>query len=54
MSTVTAAETDALNVGGLFEPIGRTPMERAVACALKSAFGGVHWTRSFVRLPGSD
>src|SRR5438270_7323366 len=28
---IAAEETDALNVGGLFEPVGRTPMERAVA-----------------------
>ena len=42
---IAAEETGALNVGGLFEPIGRTRMERAVACALKSPFGGVHWTR---------
>jgi glycosyltransferase involved in cell wall biosynthesis len=42
---IAAEETGAMNVGGLFEPVGRTPMERAVACALASAFGGVHWTR---------
>ncbi len=42
---VAAEETDALNVGGLFVPIGRTPMERAVAIAMDGPFGGVHWTR---------
>ena len=40
-----ADETGAWNVGGVYEPDGRTPTERAVACALDSAFGGVNWTR---------
>ena len=40
-----AEETDAANVGGVFVPRGRTPMERAVACAMDSPFGGIHWTR---------
>jgi succinoglycan biosynthesis protein ExoA len=40
-----AAETDAMNVGGVFVPRGRTPMERAVAAAMDSPFGGIHWTR---------
>jgi GT2 family glycosyltransferase len=42
---VVAEETDALCVGGLVVPVGRTLTERAVACATASPFGGVHWTR---------
>jgi succinoglycan biosynthesis protein ExoA len=38
-------ETGAANVSGVFTPIGRTRMERAVACALDSPFGGHNWTR---------
>ena len=41
-----ADETGAWNVGGIYEAVGRTPTERAVACALDSAFGGVNWTRA--------
>ena len=40
-----AQETGAWLVGGLLIPKGRTFMERAVACATDSPFGGVHWTR---------
>jgi GT2 family glycosyltransferase/SAM-dependent methyltransferase len=40
-----AEETGAANVGGNFVPRGRTPTERAVACAMDSPFGGIHWTR---------
>ena len=40
-----AEETGAENVGGIFVPIGRTGTERAVACAMNSPFGGIHWTR---------
>jgi glycosyltransferase involved in cell wall biosynthesis len=40
-----AAETGAWNVGGVVEPRGRTPMERAVAAAMDSPFGGIGWTR---------
>jgi succinoglycan biosynthesis protein ExoA len=40
-----AEETGAENVGGIFIPIGRTSTERAVACAMDSPFGGIHWTR---------
>jgi succinoglycan biosynthesis protein ExoA len=40
-----ADETGAWNVGGVYEAVGRTPTERAVACALATAFGGVNWTR---------
>jgi succinoglycan biosynthesis protein ExoA len=43
---VEAAEaTGAWNVGGIYEPEGVTRIERAVACALSSPFGGVNWTR---------
>jgi succinoglycan biosynthesis protein ExoA len=42
---IAADETGAANVGGVFVPKGRTPMERAVACAMDSPFGGIHWTR---------
>jgi succinoglycan biosynthesis protein ExoA len=41
-----AEETGACNVGGLVVPTGRTAMERAVACAMDSAFGGIGWTRA--------
>jgi glycosyltransferase involved in cell wall biosynthesis len=40
-----AEETGAENVGGVFVPRGRTATERAVACAMDSPFGGIHWTR---------
>ena len=40
-----AEETGAANVGGVFVPRGRTPTERAVATAMDSPFGGIHWTR---------
>ena len=40
-----AEETGAENVGGIFIPVGRTGTERAVACAMNSPFGGIHWTR---------
>jgi succinoglycan biosynthesis protein ExoA len=40
-----AEETGADNVGGVQVSTGRTPMERAVATALDSAFGGIGWTR---------
>jgi GT2 family glycosyltransferase len=42
---IAAEETGAANVGGVFLPEGRTPTERAVACAMDSPFGGIHWTR---------
>jgi succinoglycan biosynthesis protein ExoA len=42
---VASEETGAENVGGVFVARGRTAMERAVACAMDSAFGGVGWTR---------
>jgi succinoglycan biosynthesis protein ExoA len=40
-----ADETGAWNVGGVVEPRGRTPTERAVAAAMDSPFGGIGWTR---------
>jgi len=40
-----AEETDAWNVAPVLEAIGETPMERAVACAMDSPFGGIAWTR---------
>ena len=42
---IASEETGAENVGGIFVPHGRTAMERAVACAMNSPFGGIHWTR---------
>ncbi len=42
---VAADETGAWNVGGVVIPEGTTPMERAVACAMDSPFGGIGWTR---------
>jgi succinoglycan biosynthesis protein ExoA len=40
-----AAETGADNVGGVLVAKGRTPTQRAVACAMSSPFGGIGWTR---------
>ena len=40
-----AERTGAWNVGGRVEPEGETAMERAVACAMDSPFGGIGWTR---------
>jgi glycosyltransferase involved in cell wall biosynthesis len=40
-----AEETDALVVGGIVVPEGRTPTERAVACAMDGPFGGIGWMR---------
>jgi glycosyltransferase involved in cell wall biosynthesis len=39
-----ADQTDAWSVGPVAVPYGRTRMERAVACAMDSPFGGVHWS----------
>jgi glycosyltransferase involved in cell wall biosynthesis len=36
-------ETGAWNVGGQISAHGRTRMERAVACAMDSPFGGIGW-----------
>jgi glycosyltransferase involved in cell wall biosynthesis len=38
--------TGAWNVGGRIVTEGRTPTERAVACAMNSPFGGIGWTRA--------
>jgi succinoglycan biosynthesis protein ExoA len=43
---LAAEETGADNVGGSFIPTGRTAMERAVAVAVDSPFGGTGWTRN--------
>jgi succinoglycan biosynthesis protein ExoA len=40
-----AEETGAENVGGVFVATGGTQTERAVAIAMDSPFGGIHWTR---------
>jgi len=40
-----AEHSGAWNVGGQVVPRGTTPMERAVACAMDSPFGGIGWTR---------
>jgi len=40
-----AVHTGAWNIGGRVIPTGRTAMERAVASAMDSPFGGVHWNR---------
>ena len=42
---VVVEETGADNVGGIFVPRGETGVERAVATAMDSPFGGIHWTR---------
>lgn len=42
---VAADETGAWNVGGVVVPAGETRVERAVACAMDSPFGGIGWTR---------
>jgi glycosyltransferase involved in cell wall biosynthesis len=39
-------QTGAWNVGGRLVPTGITPIERAVACAMDSPFGGIGWTRA--------
>jgi succinoglycan biosynthesis protein ExoA len=46
---IASQETGAENVGGVFIPTGQTAMERAVASAVDSPFGGVHWTRHGTR-----
>jgi GT2 family glycosyltransferase len=40
-----ADQTGAENVGGVVVAAGRTPAERAVACAMDSPFGGAVWSR---------
>jgi succinoglycan biosynthesis protein ExoA len=46
LCAIAAEETGAWNVGGRIVPEGETPMERAVACAMDSPFGGIGWTRA--------
>ncbi len=43
-------QTGAWNVGGRLVPTGTSTIERAVACAMDSPFGGIGWTR----LSGDD
>ncbi len=43
-------QTGAWNVGGRLVPTGTSAVERAVACAMDSPFGGIGWTR----LSGDD
>ena len=38
-------ETGAWNVGGTLNAVGRTPTERAIACAMDTPFGGIGWAR---------
>jgi succinoglycan biosynthesis protein ExoA len=38
-------QTGAWNVGGRLVPTGTSVIERAVACAMDSPFGGIGWTR---------
>jgi succinoglycan biosynthesis protein ExoA len=45
---LAAEETGALVVGGVAVGRGRTPTERAVACAMDSPFGGIGFYRVFV------
>ena len=40
-----AEETGAWSVGGVVVPVGDSPTERAVACAMDNMFGGIHWSR---------
>ena len=42
-SVEAVGETGAWLVGGRILPAGRTPIERAVACATDGPFGGAHW-----------
>ena len=46
MQAFSPCETGAWNVGGVVRAAGTTPGERAVACAMDSAFGGIGWTRA--------
>ena len=43
----SSEETGALAVGGIIVAEGRTPLERAVACAMDSPFGGIGFYRVF-------
>jgi succinoglycan biosynthesis protein ExoA len=48
LCAAAAEESDALAVGGIVVPAGRTPTERAVACAMDSPFGGIGWMRGTI------
>jgi len=45
LCAAAAEETDALVVGGIVLPEGRTATERAVSCAMDNPFGGIGWMR---------
>ena len=45
-------EADALVVGGVIVAEGRTAMERAIACAMDSPFGGIGFYRVYARDAG--
>ena len=47
LCALAAEETGALAVGGIIVAEGRTPLERAVACAMDSPFGGIGFYRIF-------
>src|SRR4051812_12741272 len=46
LSALAAEETGAWHVGGRLVADGKTPTERAVACAMDVPFGGIAWTRA--------
>jgi succinoglycan biosynthesis protein ExoA len=50
----TSEATAAWNVGGTLLAVGETPMERAVACAYDSPFGGIAWTKDLHRIGPVD
>ena len=47
LCAIAAEETDALVVGGIVVAEGETPVQRAVAAAMDSAFGGIGFYRVF-------
>lgn len=47
LCALAAEETDAMVVGGVILPEGHTLTERAVACAMDTAFGGIGFYRTF-------
>ena len=48
LCATAAEETGAWSVGGVIVAQGRTPMERAVACAMDTPFGGIGFYRRFM------
>lgn len=52
LCAAAAEETGAWSVGGIVVAHGRTPMERAVACAMETPFGGIGFYRMFVSEDG--